>query len=158
MGAVLYKMKHLIYIGIVFILVGVACRKGPTGADVIPNVPVSLTVNLDLPKYFDLAITGTWMYFPDGYKGLILYHAYDNEYYAFDRACSYQPQNTCSQLWMDSTTKIYMFCGEYINGEYKKCCDSRFEIPGGFPVQAPASQPMRMYNITRSGNTLYIGN
>lgn len=126
--------------------------------DPIPNTPVSLTINLDLPAYFDLTLNGNYMYFSDGYRGLIVYHAFDDEYYAFDRACSYQPTNACSQLWMDSTTNMHMFCGYYSGGIYQKCCDSRFELPSGFPSQGPATFAMKQYYISRSGNTLYVNN
>ncbi|MHB1278428.1 MAG: Rieske (2Fe-2S) protein [Bacteroidia bacterium] len=136
-----------------------SCHKN-TGdnLDPIPNTPVSLTINLDLPAYFDLTLSGNFMYFVDGYKGLIVYHGFDDQYYAFDRACSYQPTNACSQLWMDSTTNMHMICGSYPNGIYEKCCDSRFELPSGLPVQGPATFAMKQYYVSRSGNTLYVTN
>ncbi|MDX5320591.1 MAG: hypothetical protein LPK45_05815 [Bacteroidota bacterium] len=151
-------MKKLILLTLVLTSLSFSCRRGQQDTDLIPNVPVGLTVNLDLPAYFDLTLLGNWMYFPDGYRGLIVYHAFDGEYYAFDRSCSYQPQNTCSQLWVDSVTLVHMYCGTYVNGQYEKCCDSRFEIPMGFPVQGPAINPMKQYAIRKSGNTLFISN
>ncbi|HCS21960.1 MAG TPA: hypothetical protein DIW47_15630 [Bacteroidetes bacterium] len=136
-----------------------SCNKN-TGdnLDPIPNTPVSLTINLDLPAYFDLTLNGNFMYFSDGYKGVIVYHGFDDQYYAFDRACSYKPTDACSQLWMDSTTRMNMFCGSYTNGIYEKCCDSRFELPSGFPAQGPATFSMKQYYVSRSGNTLFVNN
>jgi len=135
-----------------------ACKKGETTGEQIPNTPVSIQINLDLPAYFDLTLRGNWMYFPDGYRGVIVYHSFDDEYYAFDRACSYEPFKDCSQLWVDSTTEVYMNCGEYKNDSFYKCCESRFEIPNGFPIQGPANQAMKSYRVAKSGNTLFISN
>lgn len=152
-------LRIFIFFACVSLLGVAACDKGTNdNLDPIPNTPVSLTINMDLPAYFDLTLSGSFMYFTDGYRGLVVYHAYDGEYYAFDRACSYQPTNACSKLWMDSTTKMHMFCGAYNNGIYEKCCDSRFELPAGFPVQGPATFAMKQYYVSRSGNTLYVNN
>ncbi|MBI1222814.1 MAG: hypothetical protein GC180_09450 [Bacteroidetes bacterium] len=152
-------MKKIVSIFILLSWMSFSCKKrSSTNQTPIPNVPVSLQVNLSLPGYFDLTIMGNWMYFPDGYHGLIVYHGYDDQYYAYDRACPYEPTKDCSVLWMDSTTHIYMFCGQYTNNEYVKCCDSRFQLPDGFPVQGPANTAMKSYNVARQGNVLYIGN
>ncbi len=135
-----------------------SCEKTEPNTDMIPNVPFSLTINLDLPAYTPLKIPGAYRYFPEGARGLIVYHAYDDEYYAFDRNCSYQPSLSCAQLWMDSTTNMNMICGDYVDGTFEKCCDSRFELPTGFPTQGPATLPMKIYLIYESGNTLYVSN
>lgn len=135
-----------------------SCNRNDDNMEFIPNTPVSLVVNLNLPNYFDLTLPGNFMYFSDGFKGLILYHAYDGEYYAYDRGCPHEPYRDCSQLWMDSTTKMHMFCGGYQQGVFEKCCESRFEIPGGFPVQGPSVRALKSYYVSKQGNSLIISN
>lgn len=135
-----------------------SCGDREQNPDLIPDVPVSITVNLDLPAYFELQNIGTFYYFAGGAKGVMLYHGYDGEFYAFERNCPHQPFQDCSMLWMDSLTKLNTFCGTYSNGVYTKCCESRFELPTGMPVNGPATRAMRQYFVSRSGNILYINN
>lgn len=151
-------MKYMMVLVGLSLTLASSCKKGEPAGEEIPNTPVSLQVNLDLPAYFDLTILGNWVYFPDGFDGIIVYHGFDGDYYAFDRACSFEPFKDCSQLWIDSTTRIHMNCGSYDNGIFTKCCDSRYEIPSGFPVEGPAQRAMKQYFVNRSGNTLFISN
>ena len=135
-----------------------SCRDKGNNTTTIPSAPVSLVINLDLPAYFDLTVPGSFQYFQGGYRGVVVYHGYDDQYYAFDRTCAYQPLDDCSQLWVDSSTNQAMYCGTYDANGYTKCCDSRYELPTGFPLQGPATSPMRPFSVSRQGNTLYVNN
>lgn len=136
-----------------------SCEKDKAASgDTIPYVPVSLTINLDLPNYSNLTIPGAYAYIDGGARGVLVVHSFDDDYYAFDRNCSYLPSTDCAQLWVDSTVTTQLMCGSYDNGIFTKCCDSRFEIPSGFPLQGPAQQPMKSFFVSRQGNTLYITN
>ncbi|TNE78933.1 MAG: hypothetical protein EP332_12695 [Bacteroidetes bacterium] len=151
--------KFALLFSVIGLLLLEACQpdNGVTG-EAIPNVPVNITVNLDLPNYTNLKIPGAFMYFEGGARGVVVIHNYDGDYYAFDRNCSFQPSSLCAQLWVDSTVTTQMKCGSYSNGVFEKCCDSRFELPSGFPLQGPAVNPMRNLFVSQQGNTLYITN
>lgn len=134
------------------------CDKDPAdGYYYIPEVPVNRTVNLNLPSYQQLSIPGNYFYFPnDGYRGIILYHSIDDTYIAFERACTYRPDDDCSTISVDHSG-TYMKCGKYEGNEFITCCQSQFDMDG-FVMQGPAKYPLKQYQVTRSGSVLYITN
>lgn len=151
--------KYLLFFSLPALLFFGSCeKKGPDPSEQIPNVPVNLIINLDLPSYYHLNLAGSFLYMDGGHKGVLIFHGYDDQFYAFDRSCSYQPYNACSMLWVDSSNHQAAFCGTYTAGVFEKCCDSRFELPTGFPNQAPAQYPMKQYAVHRSGNMLSVTN
>lgn len=128
-----------------------------TNTEPIDNVPVSITVNLNLPSNFHLQNVGSFVFLTGGVKGVVLVHNTDDNYYAFDRACSYQPNSvSCSRIEVD-TAFLQFRCGETTNMGFQKCCDSRFFFDGSVS-QSPARFPLKQYNVTKSGNTIFISN
>jgi nitrite reductase/ring-hydroxylating ferredoxin subunit len=152
-------MRSIPVICFLLLLGSLACKKdNPVqNADEIPNVPVNLTVNMDLPQHFDLQQPGQWKQYDGGVKGIVVYHSYDGQFYAFDRNCSYKPFDACAVLEVEDNN-LYFHCGKTVNDTFTKCCDSRFELSSGFPVEGPATKPLKIYSVYREGNTLYIGN
>ncbi len=143
-----------IYIFIVFSACG---KQSDDNQDPINDVPVNITINLSLPAYFHLQNVGTHVYESGGVKGVVLVHHTDDNFYAFDRACSFQPSlSTCSRIEVDSL--YYQFrCGQTTTSGFQKCCDSRFFFDGNV-AQSPARYPLKSYRVSRSGNILYITN
>lgn len=125
--------------------------------DPINNVPVNLAINMSLPAYFHLQNIGTHVFENGGVKGIVIVHHTDDNYYAFDRACSFEPSiSSCSRIEVDSGA--YQFrCGKSTNSGFQKCCDSRFFFDGNV-AQSPARFPLKSYAISRVGNILYITN
>jgi nitrite reductase/ring-hydroxylating ferredoxin subunit len=136
-----------------------SCGKNKTDtSELIPNVPVGVIINLDLPAYFPLTQLGAYLYYDGGARGLLIYHGFDDAYYCFDRNCPYQPLNDCSQILVDDD-RLYARCGSLDgNQAFTECCASRFELSSGFPVAGPAQRALKQYFINRQGNTLYINN
>lgn len=154
------KMKNLLIaaLAIWILLAAQSCRRSDNDLNRIPDVPVNEVVNLDLPTYFNLQIPGNFIYLNAGARGIILIHAYDGEFYALDRNCSFEPFRDCAQLWVDSTTIFQAKCGIFNNGTFESCCSSTFDLVGGFPINGPANRPLKPYFVTRQGNTLFISN
>ena len=144
---------------ICLLVLGFSCAKNSdnTNPEPIDNVPVSITVNLNLPSNFHLQNVGSFVFLTGGVKGVVLVHHTDDNFYAFDRACSYQPNSvSCSKLEVDSSF-LQFRCGQTTTKGFQKCCDSRFFFDGSVS-QSPARFPLKQYNITKSGNTIFISN
>ena len=112
-----------------------------------PYVPV----RLDLGIYSDLAMLGNGsVMFKPGYgvKGLIIFRDYTNNYFVFDRACTYEKDFSCQ---VDTTS---------VQGLLKcKCCESRYLIgESSDPLDGPASYPLVRYNAVLVGDFLRISN
>lgn len=122
----------------------------------VPSVPVSITLNTDLPAYFYLKSPGTWIYFEGGNRGVVLVHDFDDQFYAFDRTCSYQPDLSCSRVEIDSA-RYFFKCGNVVADSFELCCSSRFQL-NGLVNNGPARFPLRAFRVTFTGNTIHISN
>lgn len=102
---------------------------------VVPNVPVSFTVNLNIAN--DLTIPGNSLYFPnDGYGGVLVYCELPGSYYAFDATCTYEVSRTC----IAANDGVLATC---------PCCGSQFIlISGAYPSIGPATLPLKQYNVS----------
>lgn len=133
------------------------CTKTQVNPDPIQDVPVNVTINLSLPSYSHLENAGSFVYEPGGVKGLVIVHSILNdEIYAFDRCCSYKPNDACSKVEMDSALFV-LRCGESKLGGFVKCCDSKFTMEGQVSA-SPATFGLKQYQVIRSGNLLNIKN
>ncbi len=151
------KSRYSLTVVVLMVLFGNCKRETIDDRDLIPNVPVTLNINLDLPAYNQLQLPGAWMYFDGGSKGIIVYHGYDFEYRAYDRNCSYQPFENCARIEMEDNS-LYAHCGETQKDSFITCCGSRFDLSNAFPVNGPAVRPLKLYNVFKQGNSLLISN
>ena len=136
-------MKRYI-LPVLFILIMTDCRKEVFD---FPYVPINLTLGLNS----DLATLGAGdVLFKTGYgvKGLIIYKDYTNNYYVFDRACTYEKDFSCA---VETTT---------IQGVLRcPCCKSEFLVgEEADPLRGPASYPLVRYNAFVDGLLLRIVN
>lgn len=122
----------------------------------IPDVPVNLTINLDLPSYYHLQTPGSYALLEGGFRGVFLVHHFDGNYYALERTCSFQSDLACAVIHID-TTNIQLRCGSYTTPGFETCCTSQFSFDG-FVIQAPATLPLKRYRVSTSGNLVTIRN
>jgi hypothetical protein len=122
----------------------------------IPDGPVSLTINLDLPLYHHMYTMGSFSYHDGGHKGVLLVHNFDDEYYAFERTCTHQPDLSCSRVEVDSLL-INIRCGSYQDGSWEECCGSKFFFNGQVE-QSPARFPLKQFPVLKSGSVLTVRN
>lgn len=141
---------------LLLLFTAVACKKNSVNTPPIADVPVNITINMALPSYAHLQNTGTFVYEPGGVKGVVVVHHSDDQFYAMDRNCSYQPDQSCSRIEVDSSFLVFR-CGESIPGGFQKCCDSRFFMDGQV-FNGPAVFGLKHYLVIRSGNILNIKN
>jgi hypothetical protein len=133
---------------------GTSCNQ-QQDENLIPNRPVNIRVNMELPLYVNLQFPGNHVYLNGGNSGVVLIHGFDGEFYALDRMCSYEPFNECSRIEIDES--LSMKCGNFEQGVFYECCASKFQFDGT-PVEGPAVYPLRRYRVFRTGNILDISN
>lgn len=137
------------------LLIWQSCSKKPRGED-IPGGSVSYSLNLTLPQYSYLSVPGNFIYLDGGYKGVLAIHDFDGNWYAFERACGWEPLNECARVEVDSL-EFNIRCGKYVSGTFKTCCSSKYTF-SGLPLSGPTLQGLRRYNINRLGNIVSIYN
>jgi hypothetical protein len=129
------------------VLLGIISCKPDYSDDEIPYVPFAdIVVNLSLPENFSLQSVGNYKLLNEGgVKGIILYHYSSGTYYAFERNCSYHPNDACSTVDVD-ITGLRMT---------DSCCGSMFDFEGK-PISGPAWRPLRRYVTYSSAGQVTI--
>ena len=127
-----------------FLLIG--CESSDP-EDQIPLAIVNETINLTNQQYLNLQFVGGHVNISGGVRGIILYHASNNEYRAFERNCSFEALNNCARVEVDGSGLFLI----------DTCCVSTFSFDG-FPTGGPAGLPLRLYNTILEGNLLTITN
>jgi len=150
------NMNKLVIFPVIALLIVLSCNKNTANSDPIADVPVNLTINMALPSYTHLLDPGTFVFENGGIKGVVVVHHTDDQFYAFDRSCSFQPNNACSKIEVDSTVLVFR-CGETKAAGFEKCCDSRFFMNGQV-LDGPANFGLKHYQVIKSGNLLNIKN
>ncbi|MFT5724053.1 MAG: hypothetical protein ACI9JN_001170 [Bacteroidia bacterium] len=150
-------MHKLLFI-ICIVVVSASCNDNtPNGGQVfIPDVPVSITVNMDLPLHYHLQNLGGYTLLQGGNRGIFLVHNFDDEFYAIERTCTFQPDLSCSQIQID-TSNIQLRCGTYDNDTFAQCCQSLYSFDG-FVLQGPSQFSLKRYNVFRNGSLLTVRN
>ena len=119
-----------------------------TKDDYIQEVYVNINIDLNLPEYSDLQVSGNSIFIEGGVEGIIIYHGVGNDYKVYDRNCSYEPSLSCSQI--DSVDAGIAYCG---------CCTSAFLLSNDASVlNSPALLPLTKYYSTLSGSQMHISN
>lgn len=120
-------------------------RSNPSG---IPYVPVNYQLTVSNPEFAPLLAVGGWLYIGGGSRGIIVYRATPDQFNAFDRHCTFQVDDNC-RIAVDNTD-ITAFDSE--------CCQSKFLLVDGAPIDGPANIGLHQYNTQFDGNTLNIFN
>lgn len=141
------QIKQLIGILVlgVFLLSGSCQRTNPSG---IPFVPVNYQLTVSNPEFAPLLAVGGWLYIGGGSRGIIIYRATPNQFNAFDRHCTFQIDNNC-RVKVDNTD---------ITAHDEECCDSKFLLVDGAPIDGPANLGLHQYNTSFDGNVLTVFN
>jgi len=115
-----------------------------TKDDYIQEVYVNINIDLNLPEYSDLQVSGNSIFIEGGVEGIIIYHGVGNDYKVYDRNCSYQPSLSCSQI--DSVDAGIAYCS---------CCSSAFLLSNNANVlNSPALLPLKAYNWSLGNNNM----
>ena len=137
-------MKLSLYILIISLLIASCNSK----ENYIAEVYVNIIIDLSLPEYSDLQVSGKSIFIEGGVEGIIIYHGVGDDYEVYDRNCSYEPSLACSVI--DSVNSGIAYCG---------CCTSAFLLgQDGAAANSPALLPLKEYYWTWEGNLMRISN
>lgn len=121
-----------------FLITAFSCEKNDT-VDLLPNVPVDVVINLDLPQYINLQTPTGWAYTSggnDGLQGILIQNTGigNPPYKAFERAC---PNNDCATpMTFDGSLKMVCSCDK-----------SEYSIIDGSPQTEGNFQFAREYRV-----------
>jgi len=115
--------------------------------DPVPFIPfVDIVINLNLPQYISLRSDGGYSLVDGGVRGIIVYRENSTSYLAYERNCSFRPNEACATVNVH-TSGLYM---------EDPCCSSSFNFSDGNPTGGPAWRPLVRYRTQLSGLTLTI--
>lgn len=114
----------------------------------IPDVNVDVYINLQNPEYQQLAGIGSWAYVSGGSKGIIVFNLDNSNFAAYERHCTYQPENSCSRVSVEASNFYAL----------DTCCSSRFQLIDGSPASGPAPRALKAYRTSFDGNIIHIWN
>jgi Rieske Fe-S protein len=119
---------------------------GDKGQHPIPNVAVSLIINLDLPSFQALNNVGGWAYVNGGSKGIVVYRGFDS-FMALDRHSTFDPTAECSIATVDSINFFILNDG---------CSESQYNIMDGTVTKGPARWGLKSYATSWDGQKSVI--
>ncbi len=139
------ESRFLVWLWLVAI--GVSC-KSDRSDDPIPFISFSdFVANLSAPEYQSLAVNGGYKEINSlGVRGVIIYRRDAETYLAFERNCSYHPNDACATVNVHSSN-LYMV---------DPCCNSAFSFTDGSPTGGVAWRPLRLYTTDLVGTELTI--
>jgi nitrite reductase/ring-hydroxylating ferredoxin subunit len=136
-------MRYVMILALVSMLF-FSCGKA---GDVVPNVPVNLSIPLSDPRMTALNSQGGAVLISGvGVAGIIIYRG-NYGYVAYDRCSSYQPQKLCAVTLDDNGFTVT-----------DPCSGSKFSLTDGSPVKAPATRSLKTYNVNTTQFEIIVYN
>ena len=106
-----------------------------------------IVLNLSLPENAALRLDrGLKEVNSGGVRGIIVYRVNSTSFHAYERNCSFQPNEAGATINIHSS-KLYFI---------DDSCGSSFSLEEGTPTGGPAWRPLRQYRTVFSNNTVTI--
>jgi len=132
---------------ILVVLILASCSRDLSDDEIPPSSFPDIVIDLSLPSNIALASKGGYKEINDGgVRGIIIYCQDRGVYHAFERNCSYTPNQACATVNVDAS-KLFMI---------DPCCGSMFDFSAGQPIGGPGWRPLRQYQATANGVELKI--
>lgn len=124
-----------------------ACSPDLTDDPIPPAVFDDIVIQLSLPQYLPLVTKGYYEIDSQaGVRGIIVYRKDVSSYLAYERNCSFQPNDACATVNVD-VSGLFLI---------DPCCGSSFDFSNGYPTGGPAWRPLRQYKTYLNGTELTI--
>ena len=127
-------------------LILIACTPDLSDDPIPITAFTDIVINIGLPAYFSLQIDGGYKEISGGVRGIIIYRKNSTTYLAYERNCSYRPNEACATVDVHSSG-LFMI---------DTCCNSSFGFDMGSPQGGPATRPLLQYRTQLLGSTLTI--
>lgn len=141
-------MITMLRILIVFsLLFAFSCRNDDENSENLIDQLGAVDERIDLsdPEYEVLRQAKGFKYIDAGRRGILVLNRGINNFVAFERNCTFQPNSECATISMHPSLEFIL----------DSCCSSQFDLNGQV-TQPPATQPLIQYRITQAGNELII--
>jgi len=137
-------LKNSFWIGLLMLA---GCGRELTD-DFIPFTTFpDIVLNLSLPENISLQTSGGYRQLSSGgVRGIIVYRIDASTYAAYERNCSFRPNEACATVDVHSSG-LFMI---------DSCCGSSFNFVDGSPTGGPAWRPLNRYRTQLSGSNLTI--
>ena len=142
------RLPWLIATGIVFMATSCS-RDERESISGIPDIRVSEKVNINDPAYVNLKNINGWAYLDAGSRAIILFRESTELVRAFERHCTFDPDQVCSQVDMD---------GVLLQANDADCCNSIFSLVARTVIQGPAYIPLLEYSSEFDGTYVTVTN
>ena len=139
-------MHHFKKITLIIFLYIIGC-----GSDYnFPETNVNIILPITMPEYNNV-YNNLWgyEYLNGGLGGIIIVKGMDDDFIAYDRACTHEATGECSISGGNINDPI-LTCNN--------CCNSKFIIIDGSVTEGPANQALKKYHTYFDGEMLYISN
>jgi hypothetical protein len=140
------RLFHIVFSGLLILITPFSCRDKYN--HVVPYVLVDFEIDTQTTFYNELNSVGGYVYLTGGYKGIIVYKLNNEEFLAYDRCCTFDPENPCERVEMEDN-RLFLV---------DSCCGSRFIILDGTPHEGPAKMALRQYRTFFDGRYLRVMN
>ncbi|MDP4290641.1 MAG: hypothetical protein Q8908_06135 [Bacteroidota bacterium] len=130
---------------LVFLLFSSSCKdENPYN---IPYVAVNFYV---YPNGIDsdLGISGYKYFSRVGYRGIVVYRMTPDQFFAYDRTCTYDSQNPSAIINVDPSG-LYAVC---------PVCGSRYLLTDGYPFKGPSKNQLVQYHTSYDGYKVFVTN
>jgi len=139
-----FMIIRKIKIGFLALLLGCGSDQSD---DPIPVISFpDVVVDTSLPSYTSLRTDGGYKEEKGGVRGIIIYRVNANSFQAFERNCSFHPNDACATVNVHSS-------GLFMTDP---CCGSNFSFTDGTPTGGQAWRPLRRYRSQVSGTKITI--
>ncbi|MBE9481294.1 MAG: hypothetical protein IMY69_06325 [Bacteroidetes bacterium] len=129
------------------ILIQASCKKDKD--EDIPYVYVNFTINPSSIEYNNLEIIGNYAYVTGGFRGIIIYHATQDDYKAYERTSPYNyPNDFECRVSVDNSGLIAV----------DSCSGSKYLLLDGSPFEGPATKSLKQYRTSFDGTLLHVYN
>ena len=141
------RRPGVVLMGLLIAMLSLTCSSDALDDQIPPTSFPDRLLNLNLPDYIGLRTKGGSREINDiGVRGVIVYCVDVGVYHAYERNCSYRPNEACATVNVDASQ---LFLTD-------PCCGSNFDFSTGMPTGGAAWRPLRQYRTEFNGTDLVI--
>ena len=142
-------MKTLIFRPLFFVLISAtillaSCDK----EEELSNIPYIYVNFVIYPNTIDFIPEGGYVTTTGGYRGLIIYRQFSDQFMVYERACPYDPLEDNARVIVEDNGVIAI----------DTVCGSRFILTDGSPIEGPARRALKQYRSRYDGYSLQVSN
>ena len=137
----MWNFRRVVFVIGLVMLAG--CEPQLTDSPIPLTTFADMVINLSLPEYAALRVDGGFKMFNNiGVRGVIVYRVSNSSFHAYERNCSYHPNEAGATVDIHSSN---LFMQDF-------SCNSTFNFSDGQPQGGPAWRPLRQYHTDVTGN------